>query len=216
MLAAIRAIDPAPLAEARPPARRLIGVCRHFTVLAVALLRLHGVPARSRCGFGTYFDGTPVDHWVVEYWDGAGWKLGDAQMDAVQRSALKLPFDPLDVPRDRFLVAAEAWRRCRAGEADPQSFGIMHLRGLWFAAGNVVRDLAAVNKAELLPWDCWGLAADNGDHLDAAALAALDEAARLTLTPDDHFDALRRLYEAPSFKTPDRVLNVQTGQLESA
>src|SRR5437763_1324295 len=132
---ALRAIDPAPLAQARPPGRRLIGVCRHFTVLAVALLRLRGTPARSRCGFGTYFDGTPVDHWVVEYWDGRAWKLGDAQMDAVQREALKLPFDPLDVPRDRFMVAGEAWRRCRAGEADPSSFGIMHLRGLWFAAG---------------------------------------------------------------------------------
>ena len=28
--------------------------------------------------------------------------------------------------------------------------------GYWFIAGNLVRDLAALNKVELLPWDDWG------------------------------------------------------------
>ncbi|HVN02257.1 MAG TPA: transglutaminase domain-containing protein [Caulobacteraceae bacterium] len=217
MADAVVAIDPAPLTEPRPPARRLIGVCRHFSVLAVALLRLHGHPARARCGFADYFDGTPVDHWVVEYWDGAAWKLGDAQLDAVQRGALKPSFDPLDVPRDRFLVAGEAWRRCRAGEADPAAFGIMHLRGLWFVAGNVVRDMAALNKVELLPWDVWGLAPQNDDALDQAGLALLDEAAALGRAPDADFERLQALYRAsPALEVPERVLNVQTGALEAA
>jgi hypothetical protein len=54
------------------------------------------------------------------------------------------------------------------------------------------------------------------DALDAAALAALDDAGKVTLSPDENFDALRRLYDAPTFRTPTRVLNVQTGQLEPA
>jgi hypothetical protein len=217
MAAAIARLDPAPLGQTRPPARRLIGVCRHFSVLATALLRLHGQPARARCGFASYFDGTPVDHWVVEYWDGAAWKLGDAQLDAVQLGALKPDFDPLDVPRERFLVAGEAWRRCRAGEADPASFGIMDLRGLWFVGGNVVRDLAALNKAEMLPWDVWGLAPGSDDTFTPTALTTLDEAARLGRLPDESFDELRRLYDGSGdLRVPASVLNAQTGQREAA
>jgi hypothetical protein len=217
LVAAIGRIDASPLTTARPPARRAIGVCSHFSVLTTALLRLHGVPARARCGFGDYFDGSPVDHWVVEYWDGAAWKLGDSQLDAVQLGALQPGFDPLDVPRDRFLVAGEAWRRCRAGEADPTAFGIMAFRGLWFVAGNVVRDLAALNKAEMLPWDVWGLAPPNDRSFDDAALATLDEAAGLGRAPDAHFAEVQRLYRSSDhFRVPEQVLNAQTGQLEAA
>src|SRR5471032_2214289 len=41
-----------PMFEPRPPGRRIIGICRHFSTLAVALLRRQGIPARARCGFG--------------------------------------------------------------------------------------------------------------------------------------------------------------------
>ena len=44
------------LSIGRPVEARLIGVCRHFTVLLVAMLRAKGVPARARCGFGAYFN----------------------------------------------------------------------------------------------------------------------------------------------------------------
>jgi hypothetical protein len=204
--------------EARAPDRRVVGVCRHFSVLATALLRRQGIPARSRCGFGLYFDGTPVDHWVVEYWDdAAGWRLGDAQMDAVQTAALKLGFDPLDVPRDAFLVAGEAWRRCRSGEADPDQFGIMDMHGLWFVAGNLVRDLAALNNMEMLPWDVWGLMWEPGQKPGAETLAKLDRIAPLTLTPDAHFTELRALYGADAdLRTPGQVFNALTQRLESA
>ena len=54
-LAAIAALDPRPLAEARLLERRLVGNCRDFSVLLAALLREQGTPARARCGFGRYF-----------------------------------------------------------------------------------------------------------------------------------------------------------------
>jgi transglutaminase-like putative cysteine protease len=60
----IVAHDPRPLTEARAPAERLVGVCRHFTLLHVEMLRRAGVRARARCGFGAYFvPGRFVDHW---------------------------------------------------------------------------------------------------------------------------------------------------------
>src|SRR5262249_55384902 len=55
MLERLVALDDRPVAIARPPERRLVGVCRHFTLLLVALLRARGIPARARVGFGTYF-----------------------------------------------------------------------------------------------------------------------------------------------------------------
>ena len=215
MLDLARGMDPEPLGVARPPGRRVIGVCRHFSVLASALLRRQGVPARARCGFGLYFDGTPVDHWVVEYWDAAAgdWRLGDAQLDAVQLGALKPSFDPLDVPRDQFLVGGEAWRRCRAGEADPMSFGIMDMHGPWFVAGNLVRDIAALNNMEMLPWDVWGVMPQPGETPSAAALAQLDAAA-ISLAPDARFDDLRALYADGGWRVPTQVTNAVTQQID--
>ena len=214
MLALIRALDPSPITVARPPEREFTGNCRHHSVLASALLRRAGVPARARCGFGLYFGPDPVDHWVVEYWDGAAWKLGDAQLDDLQVKALKLPFDPLDVPRDRFLVAGEAWRRCRAGEADPLRFGILDMHGLWFVAGNLVRDIASLAGMEMLPWDSWGLMPKPNVAPSAAVMAELDAAMPLSLDPDGCFDALRTLYEQPAWRVPGEVFNAVAERMD--
>ena len=121
---------------------------------------------------------------MCEVWDEARdvWRLVDAQIDAVQRDALPIAFDPLDVPRTQFLVAGDAWQRCRRGGADPQQFGILDLRGLWFVRGNLVRDLAAMAKRELLPWDGWGLMATREDG-DAEEMALLDRVAGKTHRP---------------------------------
>ena len=47
--------DGRPLSAARATDERQVGVCRHFTLLHVAMLRTQGIPARARCGFGAYF-----------------------------------------------------------------------------------------------------------------------------------------------------------------
>jgi hypothetical protein len=196
MLARVRQLDPRPLREARPPERRLVGICRDFAVLACAMLRHAGVPARARCGFGTYFEPDRfIDHWVVEQWDAAGerWVRVDAQLDDGQRRALALDFDPADVPPDRFLSGGEAWRRCRAGLADPAQFGIDRWWGAWFVRNNVVRDLAALNKVELLPWDCWGLMDETSPLGGGRADDLVDAVAALTAEGD--WPAFRRLYE---------------------
>jgi len=210
MLDRALALDPQPLAVPRPPERRIVGNCRHFTLLLCSLLRARGVPARARCGFGAWFEQAQfTDHWVCEVWDEAraAWRLVDAQLDAIQREAFRLPFDPLDVPRSQFVVAGEAWQRCRSGAADPQAFGIMDLRGLWFVRGNVVRDLAAFAKRELLPWDGWGLMADPHES-DAAELALLDRAAALTLGGDErHAERLALQSTEPGLRVPPTVVS---------
>jgi hypothetical protein len=209
------AIDPRPLAEARPPDRRFVGNCRHFTVLLCALLRARGVPARARCGFGAYFAPSRFeDHWVCEVWDEprSEWRLVDAQLDPLQREALKISFDPLDVPRTQFLVAGDAWQRCRSGSADPQCFGILDLRGFWFVRGNLVRDAAAHAKRELLPWDGWGLMLDRDRQSDAVELALLDRVAELTQAGEERHAELLALQDSePGLRVPRVIVSLGPG-----
>lgn len=212
MLDEASALDPRPLAEERPPEKRTWGNCRHFTTLLTALLRERGIPARSRCGFGAYFPtpGKKEDHWVTELWDEAHgrWRLADAQIDAVQREQMGITIDTLDLGREDFWVAGQAWKRCRSGEEKPEDFGILDMWGLWFVRDNLLRDLAALCKVELLPWDAWGQMATPVDDLDEAQLAVCDEVAELTTAPELDVGAIRKLYrENDSLRVPPTILS---------
>ena len=130
--------------------------------------------------------------------------LVDPQLDARQRELFKISFDPLDVPRDQFLVAGDGWRLCRSGKADSQAFGILDMWGLWFIASNVIRDVAALNNHEMLPWDVWGAMTREDSAID---LALIDRLAALTRDPDVDLDALRSAYADKRIAVPDTVFN---------
>jgi hypothetical protein len=191
-------LDDRPLLEPRPPDRRLIGNCRDYAVLMTAMLRYKGIPARTRCGFGAYFSpGWYEDHLICEVWsaDDAKWIFVDAELDDVHREVLRFPFDPCDVPRDQFFSGGLAWQMCRRGEADPNSFGYGNtVGGLPNIRGNLVRDVAFLNKVEILGWDYWGLIEGDDSDLNEDDLALLDKAATLSLARDDSFHELRSLY----------------------
>jgi hypothetical protein len=187
-------------------------VCWHFSSLISATLREQGVPARPRCGFGAYFPpGRFEDHWVAEYWNKAErrWMLVDAQLDNVQRSAFRIDFDPTDVPHDRFILAGDAWRQCRAGRADPDLFGLSFLKeqGLWWIAQNLIRDLASLNRVEMLPWDVWGIMPKPTATISDDDGALLDRVAALTLGDEGAVGALREIYDDPRLKVPSKVFN---------
>jgi hypothetical protein len=206
-------LDPAPLNQARPLERRLVGNCRDFTLLLVSILRHQGIPARARCGFGAYFlPGHYEDHWVAETWDsGQGrWILVDAQLDSFQCDVLKISFNPLDVPRDQFIVGGKAWQMCRSGQADPEAFGIFDMRGLGFVRGDLVRDVAALNKVELLPWDCWGII-EKESLDDSADLEMLDRLAALTAGDVPDFEAVQAFYASDARLRMDGTVHSHTG-----
>ncbi|MBX4894616.1 transglutaminase domain-containing protein [Rhizobium bangladeshense] len=221
MLDALLVLDDRPLSVARPPEKRLVGICRHYMLLSVAILRQHGIPARGRGGFATYFNpGKFEDHWVCEYWKAADgrWALLDSQLDEVFIRNLGIGFDIHDVPRAQFLTASEAWRRCRSGELDPSLFGIEfeQLRGLWFIAGNLIRDLATLNGREVLPWDVWGAQPALNATLSRSELDFFDELALITADPDSNFDALsRRFSEDNKLRLPQTVFNALRRRQES-
>lgn len=205
-LARMRELDDAPLTKARPLDKKLVGNCRDFSTLLCAMLRHQGIPARARCGFGTYFTpGRYEDHWVCEYWrkDQRRWVMVDAQLDALQRKTLGIRFDPLDMPAGAFVLGGQAWLMCRAGQANPDHFGIFNMHGLSFVRGDLMRDVLALNKIEILPWDPWNLMTRlEEDGLQDAEL--IDRLARLSIGGDAEIAELRAFYERdPRLRAPE-------------
>ncbi len=148
--------DDQPLTAPRPPERRLIASCRHYSLLLVSVLRSRGIPARIRCGFETYIHrNRNGDHWVCEMYDaGLGrWRFVDAELDTLHREAFRISFDPVDLGPEQFIPAGAAWQRCRRGTLDPQRCGLLNVWGWSYVRANVVRDVLCLNKVELFPWD---------------------------------------------------------------
>jgi hypothetical protein len=218
-LSKIIEIDNKPLTDSRTPENRLVGNCRDFTMMLTSMLRHRGIPARARCGFGRYFMSDKyVDHWVCEYWNSSEkrWILVDPQLDELQRDKLAIKFDTRDVPRDQFIVGGKAWRLCRTGDADPDAFGIFDMKGLWFVRGDLVRDIASLNKMELLPWDNWGLAEKQETTLSIDDLALLDNVAALIEGDVPEFEIFRQLYDKEDRLRVPKVIRsyLQTGPQE--
>jgi hypothetical protein len=184
---------------------RVVGTCRHFALLACTLLRYRSIPARCRAGFASYFSpGLFLDHWVVEYRDSVQnrWVRVDPEI---------LGFDfvatPDDLREGEFLTGGEAWVMCRRGLADPASFGVDGFPdnfGIGEIRGNLIRDLAALNKVETLPWDEWGriaasYAGETGPDFDAL----MDEVAVACAANDEQVVAA--MYSRHDFAVPSTM-----------
>jgi len=208
LIDALVAQDPAPLNVPRPPENRVVGTCRHFATLATALLRQRGIPARARCGFGTYFiEGKNLDHWVIEYRDGGRWVR-------VEVEHLGRPYAPSsqDLAPGAFLTGGEAWQWFRTGEVDGNLFGVLgadHAWGVGEIRGNLMRDLASMLKVETLPWDEWGRMDESykgrtGDDFDQLMDRIADACGR------DDPAAIRAVYAAEDLAVPEGMMRHPT------
>lgn len=210
-------LDPHPLTEARPVEKRLIGNCRDNTLMLVAALRHKGVPARARTGGGTYFQpGKLIDHCMCEYWDvdRQAWVMveplrcpRDEENTVLFQRDADQSFNPCDVPPAKYLTAPKAWLLYRAKGADPENFMIFSLHGMNLVKDCLIRDLADLNKMELLKWDYWGLMEKPLAELTPEDLALLDQVASLGAMPGTlAYDKLRALYEAaPELHVPQTI-----------
>lgn len=221
MLAVARAVDARPLEEARPPAARVGARCHAFSRMTVAFLRAAGVPARARCGFGTYFrPGWLEDHWVAEYWDelGGTWRMVDAQLDATWREIIGFTGNAFSITGEEFVTAGHAWRAWRCGDLDARTCGLSSIgeHGPHWIAGNLRLDLASLNKVEMLPWDVWGAGWEPGSEPTPEQLELFDSVASLTVDADVQFDELRERYEIDdSLRMDGTVFSVLRGTVES-
>ena len=118
----------------------------------------------------------------------------DPQLDTLQCEALAIDFEPLDMPREKFVTGGEAWIRCQSKGADPDLFGIFDMHGVEFIIGNVIRDFLALNKIELLPWDDIKLLNKSFDEMSAPEKTLIDHIAHITAADAQDFAQVHSLF----------------------
>ena len=187
-------VDDRPLDERAAAGNRVGARCHAFSRVTVAFLRAAGVPARARCGFGTYFrPGWFEDHWVAEYWNAAEarWQMVDAQLDATWRKVIGFAGDQFAITPTEFVTAGHAWQAWRRGDLDagPCGLSVINEHGAYWIAGNLRLDLASLNKVEMLPWDVWGADWEPGEEPTDEQLELFDAVAALTVDPDTRASA---------------------------
>ena len=182
----------APLRAEREVGDRVQGCCRDHSLLAVAALRHHGVPARNRVGFATYLSPAwNADHVVVEAWIDGRWRRFDPEFagnPAVQLPALADPTDIPPGPDGPFLSAAQVWLGHRAGSLDVSRFGVaegLGIGGDWFVYGYVIAEVAHRFGDELLLWDTWGAMTGDLSNAPKGNLRLVDEIAQLVVRADE-------------------------------
>jgi hypothetical protein len=199
LLEILTGLDPAPVDVPRPPELRVVGTCRHFAVLACAFLRERGVAARVRCGFATYFQpGQGLDHWIVEYARDGRWVRVDPEL--LGQSVVD---SPQELRPGQFLSGGEAWVAHREGRIDAASFGVYGTEN-WGPAeirGNAVKDLAALNKVEVLPWDEWGRMTASYEGRTGAEYDRLIDTIAAVCAGDDPA-AITALYQSDDLAVP--------------
>ncbi len=116
MIAGILRLDETGFTKNRDVTKRITVSCRQASVLFSAILKAKGIPCRSRAGFmdfGSTGD-SYMEHWVNEFWDfnENRWVLAD--VDGYYEYERRFGYSQFDLPRRKFLTAAEAWLGLRA------------------------------------------------------------------------------------------------------
>jgi hypothetical protein len=89
-----------------------------------------------------------------------------------------------------------------------------NLAGYWWIAANLLRDVAALNNMEMLPWDVWGAMPRPDEPIDDERLALFDRLAELTRDPDTAFAELTAAYADDRLRVPDTVYNAVLNRSE--
>lgn len=172
-----------------------------------------------------YEDHWVCEVWNGETWQRIDPQIGEVELNSMQNWAraqsnipadykkLLLELDPFDLKETDFIVAGEAWRMLRLNhvnpeifrlEDNPKKYGADSLGGAWFVRSNLIRDFLALNKIEIVPYAA-GLERDKGywvgwplmnevDLLEEG-LELFDRMAKLTLSPDENLDEIRKVYK---------------------
>ena len=217
MLKIIISRDKSSLLVFRPPEKRLVGSCRDYAVLFCSILRHHGVPARTRTAFNTYyFKGRYHDGIIVEYWNKNlnRWCFIDPRTteSLIKKQQMSIDFDLLDVPSDKLIVAGLAWQMARKDPSLADRFCSMPMdknRGFWYIRDKLIQDVASLNNVEMLLWDGWGLMLKDHDFMnDYEQVEFLDYLADLTVDPNNNLEEIKHIYKTDMVLTvPKKIIS---------
>lgn len=212
-------LDPS-LGAVRPPGKRILGCCRDFSTLYVSMLRQQRIACRCRVGFASYFDpGWWIDHVIVEVWDCDRWRMIDPELRPGFNAFDGGPLDRLDLQTDRFIPASQAWVEAREGRLDPArvvvapQLDIPETRGWPQLAHNLVHDIAALNRVELLLWQDWGASLIR-DVLAPEVTLVLDQAATATSRSSVPATVVQEWANHELFRVPGSVRQVDPVSIE--
>jgi hypothetical protein len=198
LLKRIGQLDGRPFAVKRDIKHRLVVICREYSMLMCSMLRHKKIPARVRAGYATYLaKGKYVQHFICEYWNSEKKRWIQIEPDYVQKNKFSIGFDPLDMPKGKFITAGEGWKLCHSGKTDLQLFGLGDEGMGWnMLQPNLFTDLMALNKLEMHPWDKSPLGEKGYDKLTDEELSLVGRIADYTISVDKHFKKMRDLYNS--------------------
>lgn len=190
ILDAVLKKDNSDITQPRKTHDRFIGMCREYAIFTISIFRHLGYAARMRSGFDHWQGGKFIDHHLCEYWHPQvnEWVLVDSDLDNNSQYYGEYQsvndIEPLKTNHHIFITGGKAWLLFRQEGYDPALFGIGEQWGCDFIKGNLIRDIANLNKVELLPWDFWGIMTKAYDTLTERERSKLDEYARFSLSND--------------------------------
>jgi len=196
--------------------KKLIGICRDFSVLISSLCREVGIPARARCGFADYFEeGKYIDHWICEVWNSQEnrWMMVDAQLDEYQQSILEIDFNPLDISFPHFITGDHAWLLCRNNTYNPDVFGIFKWWGYDYLRCNLILDANSLVGMAMQPWDFWeGYKSLPIEEWTEDDFLKMDQLAKHMIHIDQDFDSFKKYIESnDKIKVPTDLSKVING-----
>lgn len=196
--------------------KKLIGICRDFSVLMSSLCREVGIPARARCGFADYFEeGNYIDHWVCEVWNSQEnrWMMVDAQLDEYQQSALEIDFNPLDISFPHFITGDQSWLLCRNNTYNPDIFGIFKWWGYDYLRCNLILDANSLVGTAMQPWDFWeGYKSLPIEEWTENDYQKMDQLANHIINIDQDFNSFKKYIESNDrIKVPTDLTKVTNG-----
>lgn len=195
MIAGILRLDGAGFTKGRDVTKRITVSCRQASVLFAAILKAKGIPCRCRAGFMDFGDAgdSYTEHWVNEYWDFGEnrWVLAD--VDGYYEYERRFGYSQFDLPRRKFVTAAEAWLGMR-NHTLHKKLDLFVPEPLQGVCEYLFMDFHALMNNEIFYSYQPLYLRDGVRALREEELCRLDDLAKLLTEPDKNIEEIERIW----------------------
>lgn len=180
---------------------KLFITCRGQAILLTATLKAKKIPARVRSVFAEYPTkiGVYLDHWITEYYDAdkEKWIFVDADCCCNDN----LDFDIYDIPKNKFLTAAQVWVLFRQ-----RKLGDLKVGHAYYNENEIIKtlttalfyDFHCLMNDEIIYLHYPKYLRDKDFDLSDKDLLEIDDLAKLMLDPNNNFELLHKIWNTKS------------------